>query len=178
MKYRPVITLSFLVVANCAMAAAETNTQTAATYIAETDTAETYNGMMRYGPAVAEALDPVPLATAVNSLSAGELSAKIFSGTVTKVCQKKGCWMILVDGDIYARVTFDDYKTVVPIDITNTQAIVVGRLSETVLSENAQKHYAQDAGLDTKNLTGSKKEYSIVADTVYLAVPDSSVATP
>lgn len=90
-------------------------------------------------------------------------------GQVTEVCQAKGCWMILVEGDTYARITFEDYGFFVPIETSMQRSIVYGVLSEHVLSGEQAEHFAQDAGAQsTLELEGEVKEYSIVARAVQL----------
>jgi hypothetical protein len=90
-------------------------------------------------------------------------------GQITEVCQAKGCWMILVDGDTYARVTFEDYAFFVPMATSMQRSVVYGTLTEHVLSGEQAEHYAQDAGAQaTLKLSGEVKEYSIVARSVQL----------
>ncbi len=90
-------------------------------------------------------------------------------GQVTEVCQAKGCWMILVDGDSYARITFEDYGFFVPIETSMQRSVVYGILSEYVLSGEQAEHYAQDAGSQsTLKMEGEVKEYSLVARAVQL----------
>lgn len=119
----------------------------------------------------------IPEAGAVKSLkqaignrtpTSGSIPIKI-SGVVTEVCQAKGCWMILVDGDTHARIFFEDYKFFVPTQTSMQRAVLHGTLSEHVLSSQEAEHYAEDAGkqvsFDQKNLT---KEYTIVAKGVQI----------
>ncbi|MFT6094593.1 MAG: hypothetical protein ACJA2Q_002498 [Pseudohongiellaceae bacterium] len=90
-------------------------------------------------------------------------------GQITEVCQAKGCWMILVDGDSYARVTFEDYAFFVPMATSMQRSVVYGTLTEHVLSGEQAEHYAQDAGAESiLKLSGEVKEYSIVARSVQL----------
>ena len=90
-------------------------------------------------------------------------------GKVTEVCQAKGCWMILVDGDTYARITFENYGFFVPIETSMQRSLVYGVLSEHTLSGEQASHFARDAGSQsTLALQGEVKEYSIVARSVQL----------
>lgn len=90
-------------------------------------------------------------------------------GQVTEVCQAKGCWMIIVDGDTYARISFEDYGFFVPTETSMQRSLVYGVLSEHVLSGEEADHFAQDAGAQsTLELKGEVKEYSIVARSVQL----------
>ena len=77
--------------------------------------------------------------------------------------------MILVDGDTYARVTFEDYGFFVPIETSMQRTVVYGELSEHILSGAQAEHFAQDAGAQsTLKLEGEVREYSILARAVQL----------
>ena len=56
------------------------------------------------------------LKEAISGLEKGAEGLVKIEGQVTEVCQAKGCWMILVDGETYARVTFENYGFFVPIE--------------------------------------------------------------
>jgi len=92
--------------------------------------------------------------------------------TVTSVCQVKGCWMQLelANGE-EARVTFKDYGFFVPTELVGKQVVVNGIARIDTISEKDQKHYAEDAGKspeEIRNIKGSLKTYSLVADGVVL----------
>ena len=90
-------------------------------------------------------------------------------GNVTEVCQTKGCWMILVDGETYARVIFENYNFFVPVETSMQRSLVYGVLTEHTLSSDQAEHFAQDAGAQSMlDLHGKVKEYSIVARAVQL----------
>lgn len=106
-------------------------------------------------------------AIAANTTDANGMTK--IEGQITEVCQAKGCWMILVDGDTYARITFEDYGFFVPIETSMQRSVVYGTLTEHVLTGEQAEHYAQDAGAkSTLALEGEVKEYSIVARSVQL----------
>jgi hypothetical protein len=111
----------------------------------------------------------VTLKQAIDQLDSSNESMIKIQGQITEVCQAKGCWMILVDGDTYARVTFEDYGFFVPIETSMQRSVVYGVLTETVLTGEQADHYAKDAGSQsTLALKGEVKEYSIVARAVQL----------
>jgi len=113
--------------------------------------------------------EAVTLTEAIASMGDADTATVKIMGRVTEVCQAKGCWMILVDGDTYARVTFKDYGFFVPIETSMQRTVVYGVLSEHVLSGEQAAHYAQDAGAQsTLELEGEVKEYSLVASAVEL----------
>lgn len=112
---------------------------------------------------------PVSLQQAIAELEDGAGEMVKIQGQITEVCQAKGCWMILMDGDHYARITFEDYGFFVPIETSMQRSVVYGVLSEHVLSGEQATHYAQDAGAkSTLALEGEVREYSLVARAVQL----------
>ncbi len=121
-----------------------------------------------YGAVIPVAGDIMPLKNAISSINNLKQIAQKISGTVNQVCRHRGCWMILTDGEHIARVTFKDYKFFVPTDSYNQRSIVYGVLTEHTLSEEMAKHYADDAGQSGETIRGPQKEYSIVAEGVYL----------
>lgn len=94
------------------------------------------------------------------------------SAKVVDVCQKKGCWMILTDGEHSVRVTFKDYAFFVPKDIVGKTVQAQGVIGETVLSEADARHYAEDAGASAEEIeaiVGDQKEWNMVANVVFIA---------
>ena len=131
---------------------------------------QSFRADQSFGAAMPEAGEPLSLKQAIaniNSYGEGEM-VKV-QGQVTEVCQAKGCWMILVDGDSYARITFEDYGFFVPIETSMQRSVVYGLLSEHTLSGEQAQHYAQDAGAKSAvEMHGEVKEYSLVARAVQL----------
>jgi hypothetical protein len=67
-------------------------------------------------------------------------------GTVTSVCQKAGCWMMLQDGATEARIFTREHGFVLPKDIAGKTAEAEGILQARKLSPGFAKHLAEDAG--------------------------------
>lgn len=67
------------------------------------------------------------------------------SGTVSDVCQKKGCWMVLGSGASTVRVRFGNHDFFVPTDSSGKAAVVEGRLRTVELSEEQYQHLAGEA---------------------------------
>ena len=67
-----------------------------------------------------------------------------FSGRITEVCQKMGCWMVLgtSDGE-FVRIVMHDHAFGVPKDATG-EAVVYGTLGEKTLSDEEVEHLKQD----------------------------------
>ena len=113
--------------------------------------------------------DPVSLREAIGSIEEAEGEFIKIRGQITEVCQAKGCWMILVDGDTYARITFEDYGFFVPTETSMQRTVIFGQLSQRTLSGQQAEHFAQDAGSQSKiKLEGEIREYSILARGVQL----------
>ena len=111
----------------------------------------------------------ITLKEAIADMNQGSEEFVKIKGQGTEVCQAKGCWMILVDGETYARVTFENYGFFVPIETSMQQSIVYGQLKEHVLTGEQAQHFAQDAGAKSSiELEGEVREYSIVARAVQL----------
>lgn len=95
-------------------------------------------------------------------------------GMIKQVCQKKGCFFILVDGENEARITFKDYKFFIPTDAAGKKVQLQGYFRVKKLSEKQAKHYAEDAGEDAEKVEGPKKEFNIVASSVKITDPKGS----
>ena len=50
------------------------------------------------------------------------------TGELTEVCQKAGCWMVLKEGEVTARILMKDHGFTVPMDVKGKSAIVEGTL--------------------------------------------------
>jgi Domain of unknown function (DUF4920) len=108
-----------------------------------------------------------PVAIDVAAANAAEHVGKpqLFAGRITEVCQKEGCWLMIEENGLAARVMTKDHAFVVPKDATG-RAIVYGVLSENTLSPDAVKHLADDAGKGGREGHGPAKEYRIVASAI------------
>ena len=80
-----------------------------------------------YGEVLPEAT-AVPISIAAADADAYVGKANRFSGRITEVCQKEGCWMMLEDNGEVARVMMHDHAFAVPKDASG-RAEVHGVLS-------------------------------------------------
>lgn len=79
-------------------------------------------------------------------------------GKVDAVCQKKGCWMELVNADgTTMRVTFKDYGFFMPKDCAGKTAIVDGFAKVDVTSIDDLKEYAKDDGKSQADIDAIKE---------------------
>ena len=68
--------------------------------------------------------EPLTLKEAIVNIGRVEDQFIKIEGQITEVCQAKGCWMILVEGDTYARVTFEDYSFFVPTETSMQRSVI------------------------------------------------------
>jgi hypothetical protein len=85
------------------------------------------------------------------------------TGSIDKVCKKKGCWMVLKDGEAQARVLMKNYGFTVPLDCDGKVAAVEGTLKIRTFTEGQAKHLAEDGGEDPSKVKGSRTEIVITA---------------
>ncbi|MCS6935261.1 MAG: DUF4920 domain-containing protein [Chitinophagales bacterium] len=100
-----------------------------------------------------------------------KLNVKI-TGTVTAVCQVKGCWMTTDLGNGQSmRIRFKDYAFFVPKDASGRKFIAQGTASWVTTSVEQLRHYAEDAGKspeEISKITQPKKELVFLAEGVIL----------
>jgi len=107
-----------------------------------------------------------PLGQALAGATDGqELNVRV-SGQIDKVCQKMGCWMVVKDGAIEARVIMKDHAFTIPVDSKGKPAQVEGVLKVKVITEAEAKHLAEDGGGDPSTVTGERKEFILTATAV------------
>jgi hypothetical protein len=90
-------------------------------------------------------------------------------GRISDVCQKKGCWMLLTDGEFQMRVHFADYGFFVPKDSSGKDAYVEGRAVAKEISEKEARHYEAEASDgDSSKVHGPQRVVSFTATGVRL----------
>ena len=93
-------------------------------------------------------------------------------GTITEVCQAKGCWMTIDLGDDeLMRVKFKDYGFFVPKDAAGKTAIIQGVAKNEIVGVDELKHLAKDAGKSEKEIIAidkPKEELTFVAEGVII----------
>jgi hypothetical protein len=96
----------------------------------------------------------------------------LLQGTISDVCQKKGCWTILRQGDASVRVRFKDYGFFLPKDSSGKQAYVEGVVKVETLSEKTARHYAEESGRENSgsadSIQGPQREIGFTASGVRL----------
>jgi len=109
-----------------------------------------------------------PLGDVLKTASPDKEELVRVAGTVEKVCQKRGCWMVVKDGDLEARVIMKDHAFAIPFDSKGMKASVEGTLKVKVFTEAQAKHLAEDGKEDPSKVEGETKEFLLTATGVQL----------
>ncbi len=107
----------------------------------------------------------VPLGKAVAD---GRTDTVLISGTVEAVCQKKGCWMVVKDGPVTARVMMKDHAFAVPVDSRGKPVKVEGTIGKRTFDEAQVKHLEADKGGNPDAVAGARDEYVLMATGVLI----------
>lgn len=83
---------------------------------------------------------------------------------VAKVCQKKGCFFIAQQDDVFVRVSFKDYAFFIPTDSVNKTVLLNGKLISKTRSDEQAAHFNSD--LKMNNVLQSGDVYEIVASSI------------
>jgi Peroxiredoxin len=86
----------------------------------------------------------------------------VISGRITRVCQTMGCWMVLSDGDDFARVDFNNHSFFIPKD-SQGPAQVYGHLKLVQDSQEKREHLTAEGAGEL-----APERYEIVAFSVKL----------
>ncbi len=91
----------------------------------------------------------------------------LLRGRISDVCQKKGCWTILQQGEASVRVRFKDYGFFLPRDSSGKQAYVEGVVRIETLSQKTARHYAEESKTgDADAIRGPQREVGFTASGV------------
>jgi len=118
-----------------------------------------------FGDPFSNTTDAVPLAKAVDAKSKEGI---LVSGEVESVCQKKGCWMVVKDGDVSARILMKDHGFNVPMDSRGKKVQVEGTLTSRTFNEDQVKHLEKDGGGDPDKVSGERTEHVLTASGVLI----------
>jgi uncharacterized protein DUF4920 len=83
----------------------------------------------------------------------------LLEGKISDVCQMKGCWLMLSDGERAIRIKFQGYSFFVPKNSRGKKARAEGRLIQETLSEDMARHYAgeQSTKSDPSEIKGPQR---------------------
>ena len=109
-------------------------------------TASTAFGQTTYG-AKTTADGAIPASSIAEKMKGLDSLAVKVTGTVTDVCQKKGCWLMVDIGrGKMMRVKLKDHAFSVPKNISGKTVVLDGRAYNSTTSVAQLRHYAKDAG--------------------------------
>lgn len=119
-----------------------------------TETEEVQSDGIHFGETITDA-DASEVSTILTLLQTIDTVKTKVYGTVTSVCQKKGCWMTLSDGtegseELFVR--FKDYGFFVPMDIEGRSLVMDGVAYKEVTTVEELRHYAEDAGKSAEEI--------------------------
>ena len=114
----------------------------------------------------------IPVKELPEQMSGSEsLSVKV-TGTITEVCQVKGCWMTMdVGNGETIRIKFKEYGFFVPKDAAGKSATIHGVAQREKTEIDELKHLATDAGKTEEEINAidqAKEELTFVADGVII----------
>jgi hypothetical protein len=72
----------------------------------------------------------------------------VVTGRISDVCQHKGCWTVLSQGEHNIRVRFKDYGFFIPTDCSGKTAYVEGMVRTERLSKQDVEHYKGESRHD------------------------------
>jgi hypothetical protein len=90
-------------------------------------------------------------------------------GVAGAVCENKGCWMYLVQGESRIRVTFKDYAFFVPFDSEGKRIRVRGEIREKLIKKETLMHWEEEMkGGDPSRIEGDQMVVMMVASGVLI----------
>ena len=114
----------------------------------------------------------VPYGQVLAKLESIDTIATKVTGKIESVCQKKGCWMNLVqEGQPDMFVKFKDYGFFMPLDCSGKEVIMEGIVYKEVTPVDELRHYAEDEGKSEEEIaaiTEPKEELKFLASGVIL----------
>ncbi|MDZ7681781.1 MAG: DUF4920 domain-containing protein [Fodinibius sp.] len=134
--------------------------------ISLSDPVETTDDYEVYGSKFEASEQPLSLENLLAKSDTYKNKQVVAKGKIKQVCQKKGCFFMLADGEREARITFKDYAFFIPTNTAGKKVVLKGTFNVKELAEKKAKHYAEDAGEDPEKVKGAQQEYSLVATSV------------
>ena len=108
-------------------------------------TAKTQLDKTKFGSEITET-QVTPLTKLVSEPGAFADKVVRTEGTVTSVCQSKGCWMQLSDANGVAHVKFAGYGFFVPKNASGHRAVVQGKVLKSEVDECSAKDGCREKG--------------------------------
>ena len=111
-------------------------------------------------------IQKIDLANLIENFGDFEGKKVAFEAIPNKVCQKKGCWMVLSSDEYKVRTLFKDYGFTVPKDILGKNVLVQGVMTRKKVSAATLRHYLKDEGKkmqEIKKVKTGKMQFEFTA---------------
>ncbi|HXG65114.1 MAG TPA: DUF4920 domain-containing protein [Blastocatellia bacterium] len=107
----------------------------------------------------------VALAEAMENVDKYAGKAIKVEGKIEDVCQAKGCWLVVTDGERQMRVSFKGYSFFVPKDSAGKKVILEGVVEKKTISEDHARHIAEESKnkVDPATIKGPQQIIRMVA---------------
>ncbi len=91
-------------------------------------------------------------------------------GEIRDVCQAKGCWLIVTDGEHAMQVKFKDYGFFVPKNSAGKKVVLEGIVEKKTISEDHARHLASEAKekVDVSKIKGPQQVVMMMASGVQI----------
>jgi hypothetical protein len=92
-------------------------------------------------------------------------------GEIRDVCQTKGCWLVVTDGEHAMRVTFKAYSFFVPKDAVGKKVVLEGTVAKETIDEDRARHFAEESKqkVDVSKIKGPQVTVTLIASGVQIA---------
>ena len=126
------------------------------------------NNETKFGGKIADT-KTTSLAKVMSDFKNYEGKTVVFEATPEKVCETKGCWMVVKDGDKQVRTMFKDYGFFVPKSILGKKVKVQGKMKKKHVSAATIRHFMKDEGkklTDIQKVRTGRIQFEFEADAV------------
>ena len=96
----------------------------------------------------------------------------LLEGKISDVCQMKGCWLMLSDGQRSVRIKFEGYSFFVPKDSRGKKVRAQGRLVQETLSAEMAHHYAAEQSIKSDPSAIKGPERVVTFEAVGVAISE------
>jgi hypothetical protein len=113
--------------------------------------------------------ETLPVSHAVAHLEEYAETPVVVTGTISGVCQSKGCWMTVSEGEATVRVRFIDYAFFVPWESAGKEVKIEGTLKKQTVTEAVARHWAEESGdpdINPEDIQGDQEVIMMMASAV------------
>lgn len=118
----------------------------------------------------------VPVSTVLANPATYEGKYVRLAGSVTKVCQSKGCWLEMADPTtrqtLFVKFTCPVEGRLIPMDAMNKPVVVEGYVKVTEISEQDARHLKEESGArpeDVAKIKGPQKQITLASPAAQVA---------